>query len=68
MTERRIKTLRRVIFFAEIAKLIYYKKGFKKELLSEGCSRENGSVMLSAKLQKGKILLTHQHTGHGKEK
>lgn len=68
MTERRIKTLRRVIFFAEIAKLIYYKKGFKKEQLSEGCYRENGSVTLSAKLQKGKILLTYQHTRRGKEK
>lgn len=53
MTGRK-KTLRRVIFFAEVAKLIQYKKGYKKHV-SEGCSRENDSVKLSAKLQKGKF-------------
>lgn len=40
--------------FAEVAKLLQYKKGYKKQV-SEGCSRENDSVKLSAKLQKGKF-------------
>lgn len=54
MTEIRKKTLGLVIYFAEEAKLVYYKKDFKKQV-SEGCPRENDTVMLSADLQKGKF-------------